>query len=278
MFELLSNFTQQPEPFSVYSAPQLWTHPHISKQMLRAHLDPNSDRASRRPATISASVEWIDQVLELSGKKVCDLGCGPGLYTSLFHDKGSHVIGLDVSGTSLTHAIKVAKETGRSINYVKADYTQTGLPQEMDIFTLIFCDYCALSPVQRSSLLNSIGSALVSGGHLVMDVLTLSDFAAFQERVLIERRLMDGFWSSGDYVGLMKSFKYERQKVSLDRYLVVEPVKQFEIFNWLQYFSRESLEAELAGAGFKIKAFAGSLTGEPVPEGGRSFGVVAGAA
>ena len=31
-----------------------WTDPHISRQMLAAHLDPTTDAASRRPATIDA--------------------------------------------------------------------------------------------------------------------------------------------------------------------------------------------------------------------------------
>ncbi len=275
MYGQLNAFLHRPKPFSVYTAPQLWTHSHVSRQMLLAHLDPNSDLASHRPSYIDASVEWIDQLVGLQGKRLCDLGCGPGLYAARFHDKGALVTGLDISETSLSHAISVARESGQSITYVNADYTKIALPEEMDIYTLIFQDFCVLSPLQRASLLSSIRAALVPGGHLVMDVSTLSAFESFKEREVVADRLMDGFWSAGEYVGLLKSFKYQKQKVSLERYLIVEPDQHWEIYNWMQYFSQDSLECELRAAGFKLKEIAGSLTGEPMAQGSMSFGVIA---
>ena len=275
MYGHLNAFLHRPKPFSVYTAVQLWSDPHVSRQMLVAHLDPNSDLASRRPSYIDASVEWIDQLVGLQGRRICDLGCGPGLYASRFHEKGALVTGLDISETSLCHAISVAKESGQSITYVNADYMKVDLPEEMDVFTLIFQDFSVLSPEQRASLLSRIRAALVPRGHLVMDVSTLSAFESFKEREIVADRLMDGFWSAGEYIGLLKSFKYLEQKVSLERYLIVEPNRKWEIYNWMQYFSQDSLERELRAAGFKLKEIAGSLTGEPLAQGSMSFGVIA---
>jgi len=278
MFQTLADFTRAPEPFSVYSAPDLWADAHISSRMLKAHLDPNNDLASRCSAKIDAAVEWIDQLLALRGKRVCDLGCGPGLYTTKFFDRGAQVTGLDVSANSLKHAVSMAEDTGRSIEYLEADYTHAELPGQMEVYTLIFCDYCALSPIQRSSLLSRVHSALVPGGHLVLDVYSLPAFTAFEERAVVASRLMDGFWSSSDYVGMMKSFRYEEHKISLERYLIVEPDREWAIYNWLQYFSEASLKAELQGAGFRVRQLAGSLAGEPYTEDADLLAVVARAA
>jgi 2-polyprenyl-3-methyl-5-hydroxy-6-metoxy-1,4-benzoquinol methylase len=50
--------------------------------MLCNHLDPETALASRRAQTIERIVAWMDRKIGLSGKSVCDLGCGPGLYTA----------------------------------------------------------------------------------------------------------------------------------------------------------------------------------------------------
>lgn len=275
MFDVLSDFASRPEPFSKYTAPELWNHPYVSKQMLKAHLDTGSDLASRRLSYIQDSVSWIDQTLHLHGKKLCDLGCGPGLYTTEFHDKGASVLGIDVSTNSLAHAKGEATLSGRSIEYVEGDYTKATLPAAVDVFTLIFNDYCVLSAAQRSSLLSKIGESLVQGGHLVFDAHGIADFEKFTERDVIESQLMNGFWSPSEYVGFMKSFKYNEEKVSLERYLIVEPGGWREIFNWLRYFSRDSIERELKRAGFTIVVLAGSLKGDAVTRVGSSFGVIA---
>ncbi|MGI9327506.1 MAG: class I SAM-dependent methyltransferase [Pseudomonadales bacterium] len=247
----------------------------MAQQMLNAHLDPDSDLASRSELKILEAVGWIDQHVELQGKSVCDLGCGPGLYTAHFHDRGAVVTGLDISTSSLTHAKAVAAQSKRSINYVEADYTKATLPQAMDVYTLIFCDYCGLSIEQRASLLKRIRSSLTSDGRLVMDVYTLSAFDVFEEQSLIEDRLWNGFWAPGEYIGFMKSFKYNAEKVSLERYLLIEPDKHWEIYNWLQYFSFSSLQGELSQAGFEIEHHAGSLSGEAFGEESQLLALVA---
>lgn len=46
---------QEAPPLFAPGAPAFWTDPHIAGQMLAAHLDPDSDAASRRPAFIARS-------------------------------------------------------------------------------------------------------------------------------------------------------------------------------------------------------------------------------
>ena len=275
MFALLARFATRPEPFSEHTALALWNHPHVSRRMLRSHLDPTTDLASRRPETVDASVAWLDRLLRLRGKRVCDLGCGPGLYTTRFADLGAEVTGIDFSEVSLAHAKAEADKASKQITYLQADYTNTRLPTETDLFTLIFCDFCVLSPLQRRALLHEIHAALKPGGHFALDVQSMRAFELYEEGDLIELNLMDGFWSPNEYLGMKKSVKYPSQKVSLDRYLIIEHDNQREIFNWLQYFSRESLEIELRSAGFEPEETAGSLAGDPLREDSDVIAIVA---
>ena len=89
MYELLQDIAQRPEPFSRYTAMELWTRPHLARQMLSFHLNQETDLASRRFEIIDQVVDWIDSQLHLSEKRICDLGCGPGLYAQRFSHQGA---------------------------------------------------------------------------------------------------------------------------------------------------------------------------------------------
>src|SRR5690606_4761567 len=104
MHAQLSDFFARPEPFSRYTTRRLWTDPHVAQQMLAAHLDPAHDLASRRPAIIDGFVSWLDRRIGLAGRRVLDLGCGPGLYCERMALRGARVTGLDFSARSLAHA------------------------------------------------------------------------------------------------------------------------------------------------------------------------------
>ncbi len=81
--------------------------------MLATHLDPTIDLASRRPETIDRTVAWIVETLGLEpGDSVLDLGCGPGLYTQRFAQRGQRVSGVDYSRRSIEYAGQQAEEKG----------------------------------------------------------------------------------------------------------------------------------------------------------------------
>jgi len=275
MYDLLQDISQRPEPFSRYTAMELWTRPHLARQMLQYHLNQETELASRRFETIDQIVGWIDSQLGLSGKRLCDLGCGPGLYAQRFAALGANVSGVDFSGHSLEYARLQAKENGQSIRYIQADYLSDDLPAGFDIVTLIYTDYSVLSPDQRAKLLGRIGEMLNPGGRLVMDVAGMGSLANKEECTLIEKNLMYDFWAKGDYVGIQRSFVYPDECLSVDRYVIVEPFETWEIYNWFQYFTPTSLQKELESAGFAVDKMFGGLTGEPVQADGDFIGVIA---
>jgi SAM-dependent methyltransferase len=275
MYDLLSDVSRRPEPFSRYTVKDLWTRPHLAQQMLAFHLSQETDLASRTYESIDRAVQWIDTQLGLSGKSLCDLGCGPGLYAQRFESKGAIVTGVDFSEVSIDYANTQGPGT---IVYVNADYLVDDLPTGFDVVTLIYTDLCALSPEQRQLLLGRMRGMLNPRGRIVLDVAGPGSFNQKQEATIVEERLMDGFWAPGPYVGIQRTFIYAEQHVSLDRYVIVEPGEIWQIFNWFQYFSPETIEAELQAAGFAVDQMVGDLTGATLKPTADFLGIVARAA
>ncbi len=265
MYDLIHDIAIRPAPFSKYTAKELWTKPHLARQMLTYHLNQETDLASRRIEIIDKAVRWIDTQLGLSGKKLCDLGCGPGLYAQRFSVLGAKVTGVDFSKQAIDYAME---NTDKSISYLHADYLSDELPTGFDIITLIYMDLCVLSPEQRAKLLGRMCKMLNPGGHIVLDVPGTGMLKGREEATLIEDRLMGGFWAEGDYVGIQKTFIYETEQLVLDRYVIIEPDEIWQIYNWAQHFTPKMIEAELQDAGLVVTEMAADLTGaELKPEG-----------
>ena len=275
MYHPLADFFARPAPFSRSTIKTLWTDDHISARMLDYHLDPENDVASRRPETIAKIIAWIDDMIGLKGKKVCDLGCGPGLYAQEMAKLGAEVSGLDFSERSLAHARQSTARQGLSITFAAADYLEDELPGGQDIVMLIYGDVCALSPDQRQALYAKIHAMLNPGGHFVFDVFSAPQFADRRETTEFARNFMDGFWSIRDYFGFVKTFLYDDTKLALDRYLIIEEDRTREIYNWLQYFTPEDVAAEMTQAGFKINSIVDAVTGQPWRGNASEFAVVA---
>ena len=113
------------------------------------------------------------------------------------------------------------------------------------------------------------------GGKIVIDVGNTHMFKNKQESVTIENQLMQGFWSEGDYVGIHTSHIYSRDLVSLDHFFIIEPTENWQIFNWFQYYTPESIEVELRQSGFRVEQMVGDLTGIPLDQKGSLIGVIA---
>ncbi len=118
----LIDLQHKPEPFTP-GEPLFWNDPHISSQMLRFHLDPDIEAASRHPQTIDRAVVWLIDTLSLKqGDSVLDLGCGPGLYTSRLARAGLQVTGVDYSRRSIEYATGYANENHLDITYRYENY------------------------------------------------------------------------------------------------------------------------------------------------------------
>ena len=276
MFKSLESINERPKPFEFYTIEELWNDEHTSKQMLKYHLNPDVDLSSRKTAFIDRSVEWIVSRFNVGAKtRIADFGCGPGLYTSRLAEERAEVTGIDISENSIRYAQEAAKEAGLDIHYVNQNYLAYRTDRRFDLIIMIMCDFCVLSPEQRTVLLASWSEILKPGGSVLLDVYSLKAFEEREEQAIYEVDLLDGFWAASTYYDFLNTFKYKKEKVVLDKYTIVEPARTRTVYNWLQYFSEESVQRELSANGFQIDAFYSDVAGKPVDPETPEFAVVA---
>ena len=276
MFEELEKINTRPKPFEFYTASDLWAEEHTSRQMLSFHLNEEIDVSSRNAAFIDRSVDWIASHFKIGTRaKIADFGCGPGLYTTRLAKKQAVVTGLDFSIRSIQYAQEVADREGLSIRYINQDYLEYEIDDRFDLILMIMCDFCALSPFQRRKLLSKFHTILKSGGSILLDVYSLKAFKQREEMAMYEANLLNGFWSPNKYYGFLNTFKYEKEKVVLDKYTIVEAGRTRTVYNWLQYFSPGVLESELMESGFKVEGFYSDVAGSPFGSENEEFAVVA---
>jgi len=264
MYKQLNKINSTPKPYEFYTAQTLWTDKHISKKMLEYHLNPDIDPASRNQAFIKNSIDWMIRRFNIGkGIKIADFGCGPGFYTSAFAENGASVVGIDFSELSITYAQKQAELKKLSIQYVNKNYLNFKSDERFNLITLIYCDLCPLSPQQRQILLTKFYRHLESDGIVLLDVFSLAAFKNRHEIFKVEHLLLNGFWSADDYYVFLKTIKYDKENVILDKYRIIEKSREWEIYNWLQYYSKKSLSEEFSENGFQIEEYYSDLAGTP---------------
>lgn len=276
MYEQLKKINKKPKPFEFYTADVLWTDEYRAEQMLFYHLNKEIDLASRNANFIEKSTHWIIDMFNINEKsKVCDFGCAVGLYTTAFAKTGAKVTGIDFSKNSLAYAKEVAWNNNLDINYIYQNYLEYDSNEKYDLITMIMCDFCVLSIKQRELLLDKFYNLLSNNGSILLDVQSINAFDCKVENSTYEYNQLNKFWSKDDYYAFVNSFKYDNEKVSLDKYTIIEKNKSYVVYNWFQYFSIETLSAEFKKAGLVVNAVYKNVAGEKYSDTDNEFAIIA---
>ena len=276
MFKELKELTTRPAPFQFYTADELWANEHTSKKMLEYHLNETNDVSSRNKDFIECSVEWIVSRFGVDkNTEIADFGCGPGLYTTRLAERGAIVTGIDFSENSIKYAKQVAEQKDLNIDYVLTNYLDYETTNSFDLIMMIMCDFCVLSPEQRKELLSKFHSILKLDGSVLLDVYSLTGFNQKEEAATYELNQLNGFWSPEDYYWFVNTFKYEKEKVILDKYTIIEASRKRVVYNWLQYFSKDSLLKEFEENGFKVEELYSDVAGKSFTSESKEIAIVA---
>ncbi|MEZ4687757.1 MAG: class I SAM-dependent methyltransferase [Bacteroidia bacterium] len=213
----------------------MWDDPHISKQLLEVHLNKDTDLASRKASTIHTTVNWILEQCPQKGMSILDLGCGPGLYCEILHDKGHSLTGIDISASSIDYATNMASKNAKAIAYIHANYLNVALlPGKYDLVIMIYTDFGVLAPDEQKSLLTRIYQSLKPGGTFVFDVLNDTDLDS-KLRPLNWEVAERGFWSDKPYLALSNSFCIKKKFILYQHHILTDDGDLGYRF-WTQHF------------------------------------------
>jgi hypothetical protein len=85
----------------------------------------------------------------------------------------------------------------------------------------------------------------------------------------------NGFWSAEPYYAFVNTFKYEKEKVVLDKHTIIEQDRTREIYNWLQCYSLDSLRREFKDNGLRIVEHYDNVAGDAYKSDSSEIAVIA---
>ena len=262
MFRQIRDALKKPQIYTQTDV-SFWNDEYISKQMLKAHLDPDFEGASRKLSFINRSVDWITHTVPPEAyPRLLDLGCGPGLYAERFARQGYQVTGIDYSNRSIEHARKSALSNGLSIEYHYQNYLNMEFEHAFDFAVMIYCDYGALSDADRKNIMQKAFRSLKPGGKFLLDVFSMAQYSLFGEKQTWEHCHQGGFWRDGEYIALQGYYKYE-PNVTLEQIAVLSEDTVTPYYLWTTCFSQDTLTREAEEAGFQVCGIFGDAAGAP---------------
>jgi len=113
------------------------------------------------------------------------------------------------------------------------------------------------------------------GGAFLFDVHSLAAYERKGELATYGQAITSRFWSPRPYFWFLNTFKYDAEKVTLDKYEIVEDERDDVYYNWLQYFDPEILAAELRESGFELGEIFADVAGGAFDPASSEFAVMA---
>ncbi len=251
MLKSLIPFLERPPLYTKTTVP-FWDDEHISKQMLKAHLDPGFEGASRKLGFIDKSAIWIKEIAPPSKyRQLLDFGCGPGIYAERFAQMGYQVTGIDFSRRSIDYAMESAKKRDLDIHYLYQNYLTMDLNCNYDFSTMIYCDYGALSTEDRITVMTAVYRHLKPGGRFLLDVFSMAKYSDFEEKQTWEICQNGGFWRKESYIAFNGCYRYP-ENVTLEQTSIVHDTGAISYYLWNTCFTREMLMKEATDVGFRV--------------------------
>jgi 2-polyprenyl-6-hydroxyphenyl methylase/3-demethylubiquinone-9 3-methyltransferase len=119
-------------------------------------------------------VAYIDQRVQLNGKRVLDVGCGGGLLCEAMARRGARVTGIDLGETTIEVANLHAMESQLDIRYLRQsveEHAQHQQAQNEGGYDVITCLEMLEHVPDPAGVIDTIATLLKPGGHAVFSTL-----------------------------------------------------------------------------------------------------------
>ena len=198
----------------------------------------------------------IAKRLDLRGRRLLDLACGPGRHSAFFRDHGAEVVGFDLSMPLLSRARHRNGDVAPAL--VRGDMRRLPFRREsFDVVVNLFTSFgYFIDDAQHDRVLRDAAATLRVGGWFVLDYLNAD--AVRQSLVTHEETAL------GD-----QRVAVERQITSDGRFVVkeihlVDDGRSF--VERVRLFSHQELRGMMGAAGFEAAEPLGDYEGRPLSE------------
>ncbi len=242
-----------------------WHEPGFSRRMLDEHMSQAHDHASRRFSIIDAHVEWIERVVvDRSGSRILEFGCGPGFYLARLAELGHSCVGVDLSPASIDYARKHAIARTLDCTYHLADIRDANLDSDFDLVMLTFGEFNVFRAADAQLILTKARRSLRTGGRLLLEVHTSDAVRQIGTSPSTWRTAERGLFSDRPHMLLHECDWDANQWVATERYYVVdaETAAVNRYAQSMQAYSDEQYRAMLNEAGFALRSISPSLSGD----------------
>ena len=133
-------------------------------QLAHRWWDPNSEIKPLH-AINPLRLEWINRLVEISGKSILDIGCGGGILSESMAQRGATVSGIDLSEKALGVARLHLLESGNTVSYqnISAEELATESPGRFDVVT---CMEMLEHVPNPASTIAACAALVKPGGHV----------------------------------------------------------------------------------------------------------------
>lgn len=204
---------------------QTYEDPKVVSKFAKKHsLDPIHKKLIEKFAT------------KIEGKRLLDLGCGPGLDAQLFAELGFEVTGLDYSKQMIEQANELTQDS-KNIEFIVGDMTKLETYCKPNTFDAIWASASLLHIPRKDvgKVLQGISNILVQNGRVFISLKGGSGTQVVKEEgyldgVIVEREYT--FWEKEDFAQLAKKYNLSLDdfKSRKGRMILGKPTQWFMFF------------------------------------------------
>ena len=133
-------------------------------QLAHRWWDPNSEFKPLHEIN-PLRLAWIDQHVQLAGKKVLDIGCGGGILSESMAQRGADVTGIDLSDKALSVAKLHLLESGQKVSYQSISAEEYA-GQAGGTFDVVTCMEMLEHVPNPASTIAACAALVKPGGHV----------------------------------------------------------------------------------------------------------------
>ena len=115
-------------------------------------------------------LEYINNIVPLSGKSVLDVGCGGGILSESMAELGAEVTGIDLGDKALQVAKLHLLESGKQVNYRKVSVEDLAA-EKPGVFDVITCMEMLEHVPDPASTVRACAQLVKPGGHVFFSTL-----------------------------------------------------------------------------------------------------------